>query len=77
MKKIVTFNFIRNRVLGLSFIILISVAFAVTMVNVSCDGDEPEVDLVGNWIVLSEFEGVQRSDAVGSAIGSKRYACAG
>jgi len=73
MKKIVTFNFIRNRVLGLSFIILISVAFAVTMVNVSCDGDETEVDLVGNWIELSDFEGVPRSDAVGFAIGTKGY----
>lgn len=30
-------------------------------------------DLVGNWVMLSDFDGIPRSDAVGFAIGSKGY----
>ncbi len=44
------------------------------LVFASCDDstDEDE-DLVGNWIELSDFEGVARNDAVGFSIGSKGY----
>jgi N-acetylneuraminic acid mutarotase len=73
MKKMVRFNFIRNRVFGLSLIILFGIAFTVTMINVSCGGTTDEVALIGNWIELSDFEGVPRSDAVGFAIGTKGY----
>src|SRR4030042_1121939 len=73
MKQTVRFNFIRNKVLALSFLGLFCIAFSVTMLTVSCDGTEDEVDLVGNWIELSDFEGVPRSDAVAFAIGTKGY----
>jgi N-acetylneuraminic acid mutarotase len=73
MKKIGTLNFIRNRVFGLSLIILLGIASVITMVNISCSDDNSTVDLVGNWIELSDFEGIPRSDAVGFAIGNKGY----
>ncbi|MBS1234182.1 MAG: galactose oxidase [Bacteroidetes bacterium] len=73
MKKIDGFNFIRNKVFSLSFIILLGIAVTVTMINVSCGEDDPVVSLVGNWIELSSFEGIPRSDAVGFAIGNKGY----
>ena len=37
----------------------------------SCD-DEEEV-LVGNWVELSDFDGLPRADAAGFVIGSKAY----
>jgi N-acetylneuraminic acid mutarotase len=37
----------------------------------SCD--DPEVVLVGNWVELSDFDGLPRADAVGFAIGTKAY----
>jgi N-acetylneuraminic acid mutarotase len=72
MKKIVRLNFIRNRVFGLSSILLLGTAFSVSLITVSC-GDPNTTDFVGNWIKLSYFEGVPRSDAVGFAIGTKGY----
>jgi len=38
----------------------------------SCDND-PEEELVGNWVELSDFDGLPRADAVGFVIGSKAY----
>jgi N-acetylneuraminic acid mutarotase len=38
----------------------------------SCSDDDT-ADLVGNWIELSDFEGLPRSDAVGFSIGLKGY----
>ena len=38
----------------------------------SCSDDE-ETELVGNWVELSDFEGLPRSDAVGFSIGEKGY----
>src|SRR3972149_8899342 len=35
--------------------------------------DEEEEDLIGNWIKLSDFEGVARTDAVAFTIGNKAY----
>lgn len=43
---------------------------AVPVFN-SCGEDEEE--LVGNWVELSDFDGIPRSDAVGFVIGSKAY----
>lgn len=43
---------------------------AVPVFN-SCKDEEKE--LVGNWVELSDFDGIPRSDAVGFAIGSKGY----
>ena len=34
---------------------------------------DPVVDLVGNWVELSDFDGLPRAEAVGFAIGSKGY----
>ncbi len=38
----------------------------------SCDGDD-EVDILGNWVNLSDFEGVTRGDAVSFSIGDYGY----
>jgi N-acetylneuraminic acid mutarotase len=38
----------------------------------SCDDNE-EADLIGNWVELSDFDGVPRSDAVGFVVGDKAY----
>lgn len=38
----------------------------------SCDDDDDE-DLVGNWVELSDFEGVPRSDAISFTIGEMAY----
>lgn len=37
------------------------------------DEDDDDDDLIGNWIELSDFEGVPRSDAVAFTIGNKGY----
>ena len=37
----------------------------------SCKPDE--VVLVGNWVELSDFDGIPRTDAVGFSIGNKGY----
>lgn len=42
-----------------------------------CDGDEPATVLLGNWIELSDFEGVARSDAVSFSINDKGYVTTG
>jgi N-acetylneuraminic acid mutarotase len=38
----------------------------------SCNGDD-EVALIGNWVELSDFDGIPRSNAVGFSIGTKGY----
>jgi hypothetical protein len=38
----------------------------------SCNGNDDEV-LVGNWVELSDFDGIPRTDAVGFSIGNKGY----
>lgn len=38
----------------------------------SCESDDTE-DLIGNWVNLSDFDGLPRSDAVGFSIGTKGY----
>jgi N-acetylneuraminic acid mutarotase len=53
--------------------LLLAIAFAVTMLTISCKDKTPATELVGNWITMSEFDGLPRSDAVGFAIGTKGY----
>ncbi|MBN2610597.1 MAG: galactose oxidase [Bacteroidales bacterium] len=44
------------------------------MVLISCsDDDDDTTEYVGNWVELSDFEGVTRSDAVAFSIGNKGY----
>jgi hypothetical protein len=38
----------------------------------SCE-DEDDDDLLGDWVELSDFDGLPRSDAVGFSIGTKGY----
>lgn len=45
--------------------------FSLTIL--SCSKDEEVIELVGNWIDLSDFEGVARSDAVSFTIGELGY----
>lgn len=48
----------------------------VLLIYLACkddDENDDSEDLVGNWIELSDFEGVPRSDAVGFSIGDKGY----
>jgi hypothetical protein len=42
-----------------------------------CDGDDEEPELLGNWVELSDFEGVSRSDAVSFSINDKGYVTTG
>lgn len=47
--------------------------FAIILVN-GCSTDETkDPDLVGNWMELSDFEGVPRSDAVAFVVNGKAY----
>lgn len=39
----------------------------------SCNGGDDTVELVGNWVELSDFDGIPRSDAIGFSIGTKGY----
>lgn len=51
------------------FVILASISAIILN---SCESSEEE-DLIGNWVRLSDFDGVARSDAVGFSIGNKGY----
>lgn len=53
-----------------SWIKVLVLILAVPLFN-SCKSKTTE--LVGNWVELSDFDGVPRTDAVGFAIGSKGY----
>jgi N-acetylneuraminic acid mutarotase len=46
---------------------------ALTAGIVSSCNDSEEADLVGNWVEMSDFDGVPRSDAVAFVIGDKAY----
>jgi N-acetylneuraminic acid mutarotase len=57
-------------------VLLIAVVMSVSLLFISgCskDDEDDDEDLVGNWIELSDFEGVPRSDAVAFSIGNKAY----
>ncbi len=54
---------------------LVYLLFAgIFVFTVACgDDDDDDEDLVGNWIQLSDFDGMPRADAVGFSIGNKGY----
>jgi N-acetylneuraminic acid mutarotase len=51
----------------------LSLIFLSLTLLVSCKNDDEEEDLIGNWVKMSDFEGVPRADAVAFTIGSKAY----
>ena len=60
---------------GFARILKTLAAFSLIFIMIAgcSDGDNDDDDLVGNWIELSDFEGVPRSDAVVFTIGTKAY----
>lgn len=48
------------------------IALFASPLFVSCDKEE-EDQMVGNWVELSDFDGLPRADAVGFSIGTKGY----
>lgn len=47
---------------------------SILLFGVSCsDDDDDDDELIGNWVELSDFEGVPRTEAVSFTIGSKAY----
>jgi N-acetylneuraminic acid mutarotase len=60
---------------GISILLKIFVLSALLLFVPGCSKDEDDEDeeLVGNWIELSDFEGVPRTDAVAFSIGNKGY----
>jgi hypothetical protein len=49
------------------------IGFLASPLFTSCSGGSDEPELVGNWVELSDFDGIPRSDAVGFSIGTKGY----
>ncbi len=52
--------------------IKVAIALSILVIFSSCSDDDDD-DLIGNWVELSDFEGVPRSDAVGISLGDKGY----
>jgi len=52
--------------ISLSLVIVVGLFFA-------CSKSSSDTTLIGNWVKLSDFEGVPRSNAVGFSIGDKGY----
>lgn len=61
-------NIIQLRLTGL---FVLTTLFVGTFT--SCDSEDETTELLGNWVELSDFEGVPRNDAVGFTIGNKAY----
>jgi len=53
------------------FTMIFLLILAMPFLN-SCEDDDDD-DLIGNWVELSDFDGLPRSDAVGFSIGTKGY----
>jgi len=49
------------------------VVFAGVFIGLGGCNNDPDTDLIGNWVKLSPLDGVSRSDAVGFSIGDKGY----
>lgn len=56
--------------------ILLTTLF-VSIVSIGCSNDDSTVDLVGNWVKKSSFDGPARSSATGFVIGDYAYVTAG
>jgi N-acetylneuraminic acid mutarotase len=55
-------------------IILGAVIISIALLSIGCDDDDDnDDDPTGNWIELSDFEGIPRTDAVVFTIGDKAY----
>ena len=57
------------------WLLLALLAFALPVVG--CSDDEDEEELVGNWVKVSDFDGVARCSAVTFTVGGKVYVAAG
>jgi N-acetylneuraminic acid mutarotase len=68
-KKLSEMNWLDLVKLGIICSILLSVS--------ACGDDDDDDDLVGNWVELSFFEGIPRSDAVGISLDGKAYVATG
>jgi len=53
--------------------LLVISALLLMVFGCANEEDDDETELIGNWIELSDFEGVPRSDAVAFTIGDKGY----
>lgn len=60
----------------LNLTIKVGIALSILVIFSSCSDDDEE-DLVGNWVELSDFEGIPRSDAVGISLEGKGYIVTG
>ncbi len=49
------------------------VCLVLSFIMLNCSDSNDEEELIGNWVRLSDFDGVARSNAVGFAIGDKGY----
>lgn len=56
------------------WLLLALLAFALPVVG--CSDDEDEEELVGNWVKVSDFDGVARCSAVTFTVGGKVYVAA-
>ena len=59
---------------SLPYTICMILIFSMFVLVPTCkEEEEEEEDLIGNWVKLSDFEGVARADAVVFTIGNKAY----
>ena len=54
-------------------LLIVTMFLFITMNGCSDNNDDSSTDLIGDWIELSDFEGVPRSNAVSFTIGNKAY----
>ena len=68
-------NGFREKLSRLRGIVLIKMILLIVLLVLpqGCDSGDDDDELLGNWMELSDFEGVPRSDAVAFTIGGKAY----
>lgn len=55
-------------------ILMSTMIIALSIINTGCDDDDDDDDdVIGNWVELSDFEGIPRTEAVSFTIGDKAY----